>query len=399
MELDGIEYPVKTAAENTQLLVDYINNYCTTNNIQNSKGEVINIAENITNPLYIICYGLGYLLSIVQKLIYSVGCAFSISSSSDRQLLNLADIANVQRHAASRTTIPCLVYAQADTACTITTTLTVTLTIDGTNVVFNPAFQTTVEAGGVAHIVLISQTIGSYSISANTITAFDTVVTGLGSLVQYASVPGTTQETIADLRQRIQRRSTITTRLDRAAAAIQNLDGVSRCSIYFNYSISTAETINGISVSPRTALLTVQGYSNDIAKTFLSYLMCETSAGPTTRNTVQNYTTHAGQIIPINIVSPDSIPIYIKLYLGETVSDAKALLIKQAICTLATSAVIGGALTSTQVIQAVLDAYPTLEVQGAMLSLDNSTFAYIQTPASDQLFTFNTNNVSIEVTQ
>ena len=76
--LDGIEYTVKTPEENASDLVNYINDYCAAHNVKNSKGEVINIAANETNPLYMILYGNAYLATVLQKLIYSAACRMSV---------------------------------------------------------------------------------------------------------------------------------------------------------------------------------------------------------------------------------------------------------------------------------------------------------------------------------
>ena len=111
IELDGIQYNVNTPEENATSMVNFINNFCATRNIRNSKGELISIDANTANPMYMIIYGLAYLVSAVQRLIYSVGCAFSISSSSDRQLLNLATLSGVKRKGASPTIVNCIIYA------------------------------------------------------------------------------------------------------------------------------------------------------------------------------------------------------------------------------------------------------------------------------------------------
>ena len=127
--LDGIEYTVKTPEENVSDLVNYINDYCAANNVKNSKGEVINIAANETNPLYMVLYGNAYLATVLQKLIYSAACTMSVPESSEKQLLNIADIAGVVRNSATKTTIIGTVYAEESggASCKIMRTLTCTV--------------------------------------------------------------------------------------------------------------------------------------------------------------------------------------------------------------------------------------------------------------------------------
>ena len=46
VSLNNIDYEIKTPLENCTDMICYINSYCATNNIKNSKGEVIYIDAN-----------------------------------------------------------------------------------------------------------------------------------------------------------------------------------------------------------------------------------------------------------------------------------------------------------------------------------------------------------------
>lgn len=394
IELDGIQYNVRTPEENAENMLGFINDYCTTNNITNSQGELIQIEQNWANPLYILLYGFSYLVTVLQKLIYNVGCSLNIARASDRQVMNIAEIANVKRKKATKTTIQVIIYANLTgvgaVPCHITKNLVVTTNYGSQVISFSPAYEVIIPVGGSVSMVLICNQDGSYSIPAGTITQFDSEVAGFRSMTSSASVPGQEEETIADLRTRIQERATSATQLDRAAADITQLDGVALCNIYFNYSNTNNVIINDITVPPRQALLFVQGYSDDIARVFYNHLSCLTAGESSPTAIPQVYTTHAGQQLPVYIIPPTVIYPYIVIYLNEQVVASINQGIKDAIATLASSISIGQTLTSTMVMNKIQEAYPTLALAGVSLSLDNENFTYQLEIQPFQLFGFNT---------
>lgn len=405
--LDEIEYEVKTPDENLDDVVTYINDYCQQNDIRNSLGEVINIDANDANPLYEVLRGLSYLTTIMQKLIYSAGCSMSIAEASDRQLLNLSDIAGIKRTRATKTVISGIAYADTLSAdpCVITQALEATVTVAGYDIVFHPAFDVTIPTGESRSIILIAEQYGAYNLSANTITQFDTPVPNLRLLTTNASVPGQEQESIASLRERLQRRTVDSTQIEKAATAIQNLEGVSMCTIYFNYSPRNDETVvygdGTITVPPREALVLVQGWSaadpTAIARTFYRYLLCKTTGEDVPGAQPSVYTTKAGQDLTVWVVPPMQQPIYIRVFIHNTLSYEQINGIKDVICSLAGGLIIGQALTSVEVINAVSAIYTNLTVQGAELSLtgDDNTYNYIQTPEPTSVFYLNVDNIYV----
>lgn len=405
--LDEIEYEVKTPDENLDDVVTYINDYCQQNDVRNSLGEVINIDANDANPLYEVLRGLSYLTTIMQKLIYSAGCSMSIAEASDRQLLNLSDIAGIKRTRATKTVISGIAYADTLSAdpCVITQALEATVTVAGYDIVFHPAFDVTIPTGESRSIILIAEQYGAYNLSANTITQFDTPVPNLRLLTTNASVPGQEQESIASLRERLQRRTVDSTQIEKAATAIQSLEGVSMCTIYFNYSPRNDETVvygdSTITVPPREALVLVQGWSaadpTAIARTFYRYLLCKTTGEDVPGAQPSVYTTKAGQDLTVWVIPPMQQPIYIRIFIHNTLSYEQVNGIKDVICSLAGGLIIGQALTSVEVINAVSAIYTNLTVQGAELSLtgDDNTFNYIQVPAPTSVFYLNVDNIYV----
>lgn len=404
IELDGIEYHVATPEENVTNMTDYINNYCAQRDIRNSKGELIYIEQNTTSPLYMILYGLAYLVSALQRLVYNVGCTFSISSSSERQLLNLATLANVKRKKATRTTISAIIYADRTTDdphnnCVITRSLSVTIPVSGTNIVFRPAYDITIPIGGAALVLFVADQDGAYAISEGSITAFDTPVTGLRKIQSSASVMGQEQEPIASLRERLQARAEAQTQIDKAMEAIQELDGVSLCNIYFNEAPTSPAYINNIEIPPRQALLIVQGYNDNIAEAFYTCLTCQTVPAPEDRllgGGPQYYYTKAGQAIPVYIVAPKQIQAHVRIYVKGEAPVSLQEQMKDAVSSLVQVRTIGQELSSADIINVLKDNLPTLNVLGAEVSLDEGeNYSLKVTPSPDSIVVFSDTNISV----
>ena len=147
----------------------------------------------------------------------------------------------------------------------------------------------------------------------------------------------------------------------------------------------------------------VQGYSDDIAKTFFAHMICKT-AGSTYATSVgaysQNYITKSNQTLQVWIVPPEQIPVYIKIYIYETLTYAQINGIKDVISSLSSSLTIGQAITSKMVTDIVSENYADLTIQGADISADGSTYSFSARPNSDAIFIFNLDNISvIEVTE
>ena len=396
--LDGIDYDVNTPAENTKELLDYINEYCTTNQITNSEGDIIQIDATDANPLYLLLYGVGYLATTIQQLIYNNGCMLNLQAASDRQVLDIAAIAGLQLKDASYTTINAAISASLGQSCSITKDLTVTTSANGTTLVFSPAFETTIAASTTENVVLICSTTGSYSIEAGAITGFDENPIGFGSMVTSASVVGSDAETISELRARIKERGENYTMLDRAAQAINSLPGVSKCSIYFNYSPDLTTTVNTTILQPRTALLFVQGYDDDIAETYYRYLSCPTQADAEGTYVQQDYVTNAGQHIPVYIIPPTYVPVYIRVYISTSIEESEVDVLKTAITGLATSQEIAAGLTSATIINTVQSAMTmdTYSIVGAQVSLSaGMDFSISVTPEPYQLLQFSSLNIEV----
>lgn len=398
IELDGVEYQVQDTGTIATEIVERINSYCTENNVTNSQGDIVYIDANRANPLYMIIWGISFLISILQRLVYNVGCAFNIAASSPRQLLNLADVANVKRNAATYTIIPCLVYASDEGDCLITKDLLLSTNVGGQEIRFHPAYETTIEKGQVLNIPMIAEVTGPYSIAGGWTNKFVSDVENLDHIVLADSIPGTEQETIAELRARMQRRRLNYTQIDAAKQAIMELPGIASCSIFFNYSNVDPATVGGIIIAPRKALVIVQGYSDDIAKTYYSHLLCESTPGPDNRTTEQDYITHANQHIPVYFVSPRTLNIFIDIIISGDIVEAVRNAMMDKACEISLHLNIGDSIDTFQIMELVSQTTGLdVSILGCSIGTSEETGLYQVTPEPDQLLILSPDNINIRV--
>jgi uncharacterized phage protein gp47/JayE len=433
IELDGRQFTIKTAAENTQDMLNSINSYCAEHDVRNSKGELVMLEARMSSPIYCILWALGYLVTAIQNLIYSVGTAHNVQASSDAQLLNLAQLANVKRRQPSLTTIRIEVIAKSplDTeyaadieTCTITSEDTITVN----NIIFKPALypQIVLAPGQSASITLVAQQAGSFNIAANSITQFDAPIINLKRVLQpLPAIPGQQLESIASLRTRMQRRQLSGTTMDTAMDAINGLPGVTLCNIFYNTALVADPTsaqyhvgddTDYVLVPPRWALIMVQGYNKDIAKTYFSFMTAQTigwtelPSGEIELNysnisiaarkrilEVQIYETRAHQKLPVLLMNPRMKPVYVQVFIATSIVSSIEQQMKEAVCTLGLNLTAGQSVTSAQIL-ATLKDFSSYQVVGATVSSDEGlTYSYKTLQAADLLWTFNTLNITINM--
>ena len=398
VEVDGVEYALDDASTNAQRAVDAINEYTKENNIRDEEDNLVQIEPNWANPLYMILYGVGVLVTYIQNLLVSAANSISIAASSERQLLNLADLAMVKRKKASRTTVVGTVYSNLSSEeavpCVVTTEDAIEVMSGSDTVTFRPAFDITVPIGESKTIIFVADSPGSYSIPANTL-AFAVNPSGFRRMVTEASIPGQEAETIQQLRNRLQNRSVQYSAQDAAQEEITQLDGVTVASVYFNHSVTDDQTVGTIVVPPRQALVFVQGYSDGIAEAFYKHMDCQV-AGATAPNVIrQDYVTHCGQRIPVYVQQPVQVEVYVRLYVVGEVADVTQQAYTDAICAIAHNLTIGQTLTSVDVIKAMQEAFPTDQFMGCQVGRDTDSFAYKVTSEPYELLTFNPGQIQI----
>lgn len=404
LELDGGVYPfVKTTKENTDDVIDFLNQYADEHGIVDAKGNKINIDKNKANTLYMMLFGVGYLTTILQKLMRSAADSNSVQNSSAKQLDLLAETMHTSRKAATYSIIDCeIIYTLTSDRPSIqlddSTYLSVQQT-DGRVLIFVPVVTTVLD-----NSYEYNQDTGTYKASIqfkctdsgpiyipdSIISAFAVGVDGINQITNSNCIMGANEETTAQLRERLQKRAESSTRMDRCALALTELQGVSKASVLFNPSIDeTWNIVDGNSIDiddysddkgygpfvipPRQACLFISGYNEDIPVTFLDHMICLTTNQSNADNqfVTANYNTASGQVIPFYYAKPISKFINVTIYTLNPVAQEVYDNIKEAVAEYISNLNIGQSLSDGEIIKMLYSLYPDLDITGVTFTYND----------------------------
>lgn len=391
LEFDGISYRVASAQDNAADAIQFINQFCIDNQIKNIKGEVVSLEIAPASPLYLILLAFGYLATLCQNLLFNIGRMLSISSCTDNQLMTLGEITRMRPQEEGFTTIRCIVYASPEGPCQILTTDSVTVQVGNTPITFNPLFEVLVPPYSAANIMLQTSSLGAFNIPAGLITSFDVNPINFLRMESLTSIPGRPAETRMQFRRRMQQRNLTYSAIEKCVEALRNLQGVSSANIYFNYT-NQPEVIQGYQVNPRVALVFIQGYNPNIAKTIYSYLLCDTMPGAFS----QTYTLSNGQQRVAYWEPPVFVPILIRVYIREEISNQIETAVRQAVQRLALYKDIAASVTAADVFDIMQEGMPSMVVIGAEVMLQGDTgWSQKVQAGSNEVFEFLATNISV----
>lgn len=396
ISLDGKEYTIQSATDNALDLLNYINNYCAENDIKNIRGKVIQLEVNLTSPIWLIIFALGFVINVVQRAIYAVGCNFNISTASNKQILALAEIGKLQRLRGSVTTIQAHITATAEGPCEITSDLEATVTLSGSDIVFKPLFNIVIEAEQTGIVVLGADRIGPLYIPANTITEFDTAVANLAHIHTMNSVAGTNVETISHLRGRLQYNNQ-GTEVDRCINELHNLPGIVSANVFINISNVDPIVIGNHTVGPRRTIIFIQGFSEQIASTYYSNMSIETTNGDGAVS--QMYTTLSGQELPVYFFPPIIKDFFVRMTIDAIVTEAITLQLKEQMFQLNGLKSIGQQYSLRDAYSILQNQQYTYEVVGVEISMDGSNWGFVTALGPDEFGNLPLDNILIRSDQ
>ncbi len=392
-------YPViKNTEDNTSDIVDYINTYCQQNNIKNSKGEVIYIDKNKSNPIYMMLFGVGYLNTMLQKMIRSAANSMSIQDSNPSQLHNIADILKLPPKAGAYTYLSMSIQYSSSANIYINQQNTCSVILNtGKRLTFEPLENVVLPYQSTQATLLYRCTeYGAYTIEPGIIQSFDVVPSLVtGAAINISNVycwPGALAETDGQLRERLQDYYNADTRIDKCITALRSLPGIVKASIMFNPSVN--ETISCIEttaygkqyvktqagpfvVPPRRSLIFIHGTSDSISKEYYKHLLSLTAdicLDESLSMFSQPYTTISGQVIPFWYTPPIQKPVKVYLRLPSVVSAEIISLLKQAIFSYINDLNIGSSITDGKVLSYLTKQFPELTFLGCTFSYSDYTF-------------------------
>lgn len=392
LELDGGVYPfVKTTKENTDDIIDFINTYANDHNIVDAKGNKINIDKNKANTLYMMLFGVGYMSTVLQKLIRSAADSNSIQNSSAKQLDLIAETMHTSRKAATYSIVNCdVTYTLSVETPSIQLDDNTYFTVQQTSgrvIVFVPVEATILDGDAGSTYMKTVQfrctTEGPVYIPDGIVSQFSIPVEGVDRIYNRDCVQGSVEETTEQLRERLQKRVESNSRVDRCGMALSDLQGVSKASVLFNPSVDTEFNIiqdNTIQVEnyqasdgygpfivpPRKACVFISGDNKDIPSTFFDHMICLTTnlANINVTFVAENYTTRSGQVLPFYYTTPIGKVVNIYVYTLNPVAQEVSDNIKAAITTLIADLNIGQSVSDGEIIKTLYSLYPDLDITG-----------------------------------
>ena len=287
-KIDDTEWLPQTTQEHATAWMEEINALLEANNVTDETGSIVKLSQSFASALYLqVLAGASRLEKNDEKLNAGIN-SLNVEACDDQQIENLLPIAAIIRNTGSYSTLTLTVTADAENVCVIPA---------GTKAPFKSVkfivqTQIVLQPGTTQNIATVCDTIGAIVVLKGEITAFETQIPNLASVVNnVSSIPGNNAETTASLRQRIIKGNTIPYSLDGVKIALEELTGVNHARVFFNYNTSGFLTLaGGIELQPRTAYVVINGESDSIAETYARYMNAPTQNAPGASDT-GSYTT------------------------------------------------------------------------------------------------------------
>lgn len=287
-KIDDTEWLPQTTQEHATAWMEEINALLEANNVTDENGNIVKLSQSFASALYLqVLAGASRLEKNDEKLNAGIN-SLNVEACDDQQIENLLPIAAITRNTGSYSTLTLTVTANAENVCVIPAGTKAPFK----NVNFIVQTQIVLRPGTTQNIATVCDTIGAIVVLKGEITAFETQIPNLASVVNnVSSIPGNNAETTASLRQRIIKGNTIPYSLDGVKIALEELTGVNHARVFFNYNTSGTLTLaGGIELQPRTAYVVINGESESIAKTYARYMNAPTQNAPGASST-GSYTT------------------------------------------------------------------------------------------------------------
>lgn len=276
---------VLTTEENASAYLNNVNTNLANAGVTDAKGDPAQFSALAASPMWLMALALGQNITEWQERLRNAYNALNIASCTDAQVENLATLAGIFKKTGSA---PYVIL-------TVTNSTTNNLTINSENCYATDAVTGRQWYAGQTYVLAVDETaqLAFYcydrdvSVPANTvftITSRNALFDDITAFNVGASRILEPPESIAQLRDRIILRKIKYDFISTAQDAIARLNGVSKCSIFFNPNQNVPIVLNGgLTLPARTAYIVIQGYDADqlIPRTFLSYAIVNTLKTPT----------------------------------------------------------------------------------------------------------------------
>ena len=271
---------VLTVEDNASTYIDNVNLLLAQEGVVDKEGNPVRLSKLAGSVLWLLALANGQNLTEWQERLRNTYNALDVANCSDEQVNNLAILAGVLRKQGSAPFI--VIRVTNDTGLPIT--------INSTNCIAIDQLTQSEWYAGQNYDLIVDETANLvfYCRERNVEVPKDIsfVLHNTEGMWNDITVPSVSasrildpEETTAELRNSIMLRKGRYDAISQAETAISNLDGISKCSIFFNPNQTASILLPGnIELPARTAYIVVQGYDIEqlIARTFFSYAIVQT---------------------------------------------------------------------------------------------------------------------------
>lgn len=307
---------VNTVEENATDFISKVNTFFAEYGIKNEDGSPAVLTALAGSPTWLFCLAQGQNTTEWQERLRKAWYAIDIDNCPDEQVYVLATLAGVLFKEQSAPMITLNVYNPTED----------NLTINSTNCYAEDSFGQNKWYSGSAYTLAVGETAPiifycedkegsvppntSFILKSTNVPASFTDITitpSLGSTILFEG------ETPADLRRKIQQGSAGFDHISQAQKAIENLNGIAQCSIYFNPDANESVTLEGgILLPPRTAFVVVKGVDVDdlLAYAYFKYMDIATL---NTSKSLVSYTIVGASTLPVYYQQATTVHPYVKI--------------------------------------------------------------------------------------
>lgn len=390
---------VSSVEDNASEYIDKVNNLLAQYSVTDKDGNPVQLAKLAGSPLWLMALADGQNITEWQERLRNAYNAIDIANCADSQVENLAVLAGVIKREGSA---PYIILR-------VTNTTGNSITINSANCIATDTLTQNEWYSGQNYELIVDETADlvfycrQRSVEVPKEIAFtlhnvEESWEDLSAVSVSASRVLEAPETLAQLRNRIIMRRDRYDIISQAEIAISGLDGVSKCSIWFNKNQTAPITLSGGKTLPaRTAYICIQGYDaeNLLARTFFSYAIVNTLQ---TENSLKSQVLIGADYHTVYYDQCASQIAYIKIKVKPVLGDATyAKRIKDTLLPYSGTLKVGENLTAQMVCEWLgqLDAYCTIYTAYVGTSADPS--GDITDIPVNSLLQFTEDNITFEL--
>lgn len=267
---------VQTTEDNASAYIDNVNRLLMQEGITDKEGNPVQLTKLAGSVLWLMALANGQNTTEWQERLRNCYNSLDIANCSDEQVNNLALIAGVVKEEGSAPFV----------ALTVTNTTQSPVLYNRSTVYAEDTFSShkwycsqNIEVAGGETTTLIFYC-ESKDVNTPKSTTFifhftDITIPSYSTESTSASVILEPEETVADIRNKIMQGTQAFNQIEQAQNAIKGLNGISKCSLWFNPDPIAPVILNGnIELDARKALIVIRGVDVDnlIAETYIRYL-------------------------------------------------------------------------------------------------------------------------------